>query len=100
MKDLYLRFADADEMRTQLIEVGFMVDEEHGSLYHQEISLDVVGMITAPTEITNPGQQNETIKYASLPGYHVNLRVTDDSLDLASLDPFNVFPATPYRVWA
>ncbi len=28
------------------------------------------------------------------------LRVTDDSLVLASLDAFTVFPDSPYRVWA
>ncbi|WP_347115949.1 hypothetical protein AAHB66_09100 [Leclercia sp. S52] len=100
MKDLYLRFADADEMRTQLFAAGFVVDEEQGSLYHPEVSLDVVGVITVTTEIQNPGKENEVIKYASLPGYHVNLRVTDESLVLASLDAFTVFPDSPYRVWA
>lgn len=100
MKDLYLRFADADEMRTQLFAAGFVVDEEQGSLYHPEVSLDVVGVITVTTEIQNPGEENEVIKYASLPGYHVNLRVTDESLVLASLDAFTVFPDSPYRLWA
>lgn len=100
MKDLYLRFTDAAEMRMQLIAAGFMDDEDQGGLSHPAICLDVVGVITVPGEIINPGEENETIKYTTEPGYHVNLRVTDDSLELASLDPFNVFPATPYRVWA
>ena len=100
MRDLYLRFVDADEMRTQLIEAGFMIDEDQGTLYHPDVSLDVVGLITVTTEIQKPGGQNEVIKYAGLPGYHVNLRVTDDSLELASLDAFAVFPDSPYRVWA
>lgn len=100
MRDLYLRFADADEMRMQLIEAGFVVDEEQGSLYHPEVSLDVVGVITVPAEVINPGEEKEVIKYTTEPGYHVNLRITDDSLGLASLDAFAVFPASPYRVWA
>lgn len=100
MKDLYLRFADAEEMRTQLIAAGFVDDEEQSCLYHPEISLDIVGIITTPSEIKNSGQENGTIKYANLPGYHVNLRVAYDSLELASLDAFAVFPASPYRVWA
>ncbi|MEL2243612.1 hypothetical protein PAS25_21825 [Leclercia adecarboxylata] len=100
MKDLYLRFNDAAEMRIQLIAAGFVDDEEQGVLYHPDISLDVVGVITVPSEITNPGQENEVIKYVSLPGYHANLRVTDDSLELASFDAFGVFPDSPYRIWA
>jgi hypothetical protein len=100
MRDIYLRFTDAEEMRTQLIAAGFMDDEEQGGLYHPDISLDVIGAITVATEIQNAGEENETIQYANLPGFHVNLRVTDDSLELASLDAFAVFPDSPYRVWA
>ncbi|MFZ3618854.1 hypothetical protein ACOYA6_06355 [Leclercia barmai] len=100
MRDLYLRFNDADEMRTQLIAAGFVDDEEQGGLYHPDISLDIVGVITVPAEVINPGEENEVIKYVSLPGFHANLRVTDDSLELASLDAFGVFPDSPYRVWA
>ncbi len=100
MKDLYLRFTDANEMRTQLIEAGFMDDEKQGGFYHPYVILDIVGVINVQTEITNPGQEDEIIKYANEPGYHANLRVTDDSLELASLDSFAVFPASPYRVWA
>lgn len=100
MRDIYLRFTDAEEMRTQLIAAGFMDDEEQGGLYHPDISLDVIGVIVVPTEIQNAGEENETIQYANLPGYHANLRVTDDSLELASLEAFAVFPDSPYRVWA
>ena len=100
MKDLYLRFADADEMRMQLIGTGFMVDEEQGCLYHPDINLDIVGVITVPGEVINPGQENETVKYTNEPGYHVNLRVINDELDLSALDDFTVNPKTPARVWA
>ncbi|WP_290503214.1 MULTISPECIES: hypothetical protein [unclassified Leclercia] len=100
MRDLFLRFTDANEMRTQLSAAGVMDDEGQCGLHHPNISLDVVGVITVPGEILNPGQENEVIKYVSLPGFHANLRVTDDSLELASLDAFGVFPDSPYRVWA
>ncbi len=100
MKDLYLRFTDANEMRTQLIEAGFRDDEKQGSFYHPSVILDIVGIINVQTEIINSGQEDETIQYANLPGFHVNLRVTDDSLELASLDAFAVFPDSPYQVWA
>lgn len=100
MMDLYLRFADADEMRTQLISVGFMDDEEQVGLYHPDISLDIIGVITVPAEVINPGEENEVIKYTTEPGYHVNLRVMNDSLDLSGLNDFVVKPKTPARVWA
>lgn len=100
MMDFYLRFADADEMRTQLISVGFMDDEEQVGLYHPDISLDIIGVITVPAEVINPGEENEVIKYTTEPGYHVNLRVMNDSLDLSGLNDFVVTPKTPARVWA
>ncbi|HAW7887471.1 TPA: hypothetical protein JLN09_003851 [Escherichia coli] len=100
MRDLYLRFTDANEMRMQLIAAGFVDDEEQGGLYHPDISLDIVGVITVPVEVINPGEENEIIKYTTEPGYHVNLRVMNDSLDLSGLNDFVVTPKTPARVWA
>jgi len=100
MMDLYLLFADATEMRTQLIAAGFVDDNGQGGLYHPDISLDIVGVITVPAEVINPGEENEIIKYTTEPGYHVNLRVMNDSLDLSGLNDFMVTPKTPARVWA
>ncbi|MCG1031990.1 hypothetical protein J5S76_08345 [Bacillus amyloliquefaciens] len=84
----------------QLIAAGFMDDEGQGGLYHPAISLDVVGVITVPVEVINPGEENEIIKYTTEPGYHANLRVMNDSLDLSGLNDFVVTPKTPARVWA
>ena len=100
MKDLYLRFTDAGEMRKQLIAVGFVNDAEQGGLYHSFAILDVVGVITVPAEVINPGEENEIIMYTTEPGYHANLRVMNDSLDLFGLNDFVVTPKTPARVWA
>jgi len=100
MRNLYLRFNDVDEMRMQLIAAGFVDDEGQGGLYHPDISLDIVGVITVPAEVINPGEENEVIKYITEPGYHVNLRVMNDSLDLSGLNDFVVTPKTPARVWA
>ena len=100
MRSLYLRFADADEMHAQLIAAGFIDAEQQGCLYHPDISLDIIGVITIVTGTENPGQENESIKYASEPGYHANIRVMNDGLDLSPLDEFIVTPKTPARVWA
>ncbi|WP_336654457.1 hypothetical protein, partial [Leclercia adecarboxylata] len=74
--------------------------EEQGGLYHPAISLDVIGVITVPAEVINPGEENEIIKFTTETGYHVNLRVMNDSLDLSGLNDFVVTPKTPARVWA
>ncbi len=87
-------------MRTQLIAAGFVDDEEQGGLYHPDIGLDIVGVITVPAEVINPGEENEIIKYTTEPCYHINLRVMNDSLDLSGLNDFVVNPKTPARVWA
>ncbi|HBW42405.1 MAG TPA: hypothetical protein DEF84_16670 [Leclercia adecarboxylata] len=100
MRDLYLRFNDANQMRTQLIAAGFVDDEGQGGFYHPDISLDIIGVISVPAEVINPGEENEIIKYTTEPGYHVNLRVMNDSLDLYGLNDFVVTPKTPARVWA
>ncbi len=100
MRDLYLRFNDADKMRTQLIAAGFVDDEVQGGLYHPDISLDIVGVITVPAEVINSGEENEVIKYTTEPGYHANLRVMNNSFDLSVLNDFMVTPKTPARVWA
>jgi len=100
MRDLYLRFNDANQMRTQLIAAGFVDDEGQGGFYHPDISLDIVGVITVPAEVINPGEENEVIKYTTEPGYHANLRVMNNSFDFSVLNDFVVTPKTPARVWA
>ena len=94
MSDLYLRFSDAAEMRHELIDFGFQNDDEQGCLYHPGICLDVVGVI-----LTTVGEE-EPFEYITEPGYHLNLRVVDEALDLSGLDSFTVNPKTPARVWA
>lgn len=94
MRDLYLRFTDADEMRTQLMMAGFISDEDQCCLFHPDICLDLVGVIT--TSIGN----EESVEYVTEPGYHVNLRVINDDLDLSNMNGFIVTPKTPARVWA
>lgn len=94
MKDLYLRFASDGEAKQQLIAFGFQSNEEQGGLYHPVICLDVVGVIA-----TTVGEE-EPFEYIVEPGYHVNLRVIDDELDLSRLNDFVVTPKSPARVWA
>lgn len=94
MKDLYLRFESGDEATRQLIDFGFYNDEEGGGLHHPDISLDLVGVIIHSSG--EEGSKEITVE----DGYHVNLRVMDDDLDLSPLDKFIISPKTPIRVWA
>lgn len=93
MRDYCLKFADASEMKQALMIAGF--SEADGGLYHPGMFLDVLAVISEPV---NPGM--EKTKYKELPGYHANIRVTDDLLDLSVLNDFIVIPKTPIRVWA
>ncbi|CAM6713197.1 hypothetical protein LEADMM068B1_03195 [Leclercia adecarboxylata] len=94
MRDLYLRFSSEEEAQQKLIAFGFEHKEEQGGLYHPDICLDVVGVITTSTG------EAESVEYVTEPGYHVNLRVINDGLDLSRLNGFAVNPKTPARVWA
>lgn len=95
MRDLYLRFADADEMELALLEFGFKEDEEQGGLHYPDIGLDVAGVMYEPVS-----PEDEDPDYVELPGFHVNMRVIDDQLDMTALDDYIIHPKTPSRVWA
>jgi len=98
MMDLYLRFADADEMRRELLAAGFQVDDG-GDIYHPHVSMNILGELVS-TEIINPGEEGEIIKCTTLPGYHINLRVNNPALELGALRQYMVNPSAPYCVWA
>lgn len=101
MKDLYLRFKDAAEMRRILLDFGFT--EIYGQLYHDTISLDVIGKITSqeqPQEIVEGIFHDEAEPSSVNLGYHANIRIPDDDVDTSTLDPYAISPETPSRVWA
>lgn len=101
MKDLYLKFANADEMKISLIKFGFSLDKETGSLYCENVSIDIIGTISQPVKPLTEYQNIEDIEYVVQDGYHVNLRIMNiDDFDLSILDNFIVNPETPVRIWA
>jgi len=95
MRDFYLRFADVNEMQLALLAFGFQEEEEQRGLYHPDVYLDVIGIMYEPVR-----PENENSGFIALSGYHVNVRVMNDGLDLSPLDEFIVTPKTPARVWA
>ena len=84
MKDLCLRFTDEAAMLSALRSVceAHTIDGVEQIADSEKYALDIVGEI--------PGRS----------GFHANLRVMDDDMDVSSLDPYVVFPANPVRVWA
>ena len=86
MKDIYLRFPTRDDALTVLRGLGMTYTddegEEHASQGSHAFAMWEVGEI------------------AGVEGWHINLRVIDESLDLSALDPYSVTPAAPRCVWA
>lgn len=79
MIDYYLKFADEAEAQATL----YQGDQP---LYQ---NIDTLGIIYDMADPENPVAE---------PGWHVNVRVVDE--DGTPLEPFQVFPTTPRRVWA
>lgn len=98
MKDLYLRFTTAAEMRLTLLDFGFK--EDNGQLSHDTISLDIIGEIPLPEKEIVDGIFEDSTTSTHVPGYHANLRIPDETMDTSILDPFAISPKTPSRVWA
>lgn len=98
MRDLYLRFKDAAEMRLTLLAFGFT--EEYDHLLHDAISLDIIGGIPVPEIEIVDGLFDDSKSPDYIPGYHVNIRISDEDMDTTILDPFAISPKTPSRVWA
>ena len=99
MIDLYLKTDSEPELTSALLTAGFIADEESGALYHPDAALDVIGTIYAPTGETMTIEGEEIPVTEPVPGYHVNVRTTSETL-AASLESFRTYPETPVRVWA
>ena len=99
MIDLYLKAGSKSAMTLALKTAGFIQEPESGALYHPDAALDVIGTIYAPTGETMTIEGEEIPVMEPVPGYHVNVRTTSETL-AASLESFRTYPETPVRVWA
>ena len=99
MIDLYLRTSTQEEMREALLVAGFSRTKD-GRLWHPAIHLDEVGVIYKPTGKTLKAPNgSEFPEHAPIFGWHVNLRIMDDSL-APSFFNLSCDCSTPSRVWA
>jgi hypothetical protein len=95
--DFFLKFTDEAEANEVLFtEQGDVVETV---LVPKYAAVDVVGTIYKPTGKMLKAKKGEEPmpEMAPLDGWHVNVRHTAEAPELA---PYQVFPATPSRMWA
>jgi hypothetical protein len=100
--DYFLRFTDEAEANAALFteQTNVQDDVVETVLVPKYAAVDVVGVIYKPTGKMLPapdGSGDAVDEMAPIDGWHVNVRHTDETPELA---PYQVFPATPSRMWA
>jgi len=119
--DFYIKLNNEADMPTALAafyrqDSTTVVDEETGEEHVQlegepyliqnthDYAIDVVGVIYRPTgETLVDDEGNEWPETAPLDGWHVNIRLLNDTMleAVEALDDeYGVVPKTPSRVWA
>jgi hypothetical protein len=106
MTDFYLAFPDEAAAKAALyrIEGAVEADPESG-VEAQEgyevtnyANIDTIGVIYKPTGEMLMGEDGEYPEMAPIEGWHVNVRLVEGE-DAEALEPFEVSPETPVRVW-
>ena len=95
MTDYFLKFPDEVTSFTVAENLGIVIETEDGPRlvrFTDRYAIDVIGEIVLPGD--NGGQS------ITLSGWHVNLRIIDDSPLPAELQPYTITVAHPYRFWA
>jgi hypothetical protein len=97
--DTFLKFADEAEANAALFteQTNVQGDVVETVLVPKYAAVDVIGTIYKPTGQTIQTDEGEVPEMAPLDGWHVNVRHTDETPELA---PYQVFPVTPARMWA
>jgi hypothetical protein len=104
MTPYYLKFADEAEANSVLITTVDEISDEDGSIIVQAsvtpnyANIDTIGLIYKLTGEMLMGEDGEYPEMAPIEGWHVNVRLVDGE-DAEALEPFEVSPQTPVRVW-
>lgn len=94
--DYFLKFADQAEADSILFEV--QADAEGGEVKAPRYAaVDVIGTIYKGTGKFTTTPEGKVEKMAAQAGWHVNVRHTAEAPELVA---FQVYPATPVRMWA
>ena len=99
--DYFLKFADEAEANAALFteQTNAQGDVVETVLVPKYAAVDVVGVIykaTGKMLKANKGEEPMP-EMKAVPGWHVNVRHTDEAPEL---EAFRVFPQTPSRMWA
>ena len=99
--DLNLKATDKAAMTKALLAAGFINYSEMDALYHPTASLQLLpaGMVTRQTGEVIVVDGVEIAVREAVPGYHANVRTTDEKL-AAALADVTVNVETPQYVWA
>jgi hypothetical protein len=103
--DKYLSFPDEAAAKAVLyrIEGAVEADPEQGIEASEgyEVAnyanVDTIGIIYKPTGEMLQGEDGPYPAMAPIEGWHVNVRLVGE--DAEALEPFEVSPVTPMRVW-
>ena len=98
--DYFLKFADQAEADSVLFDEQTVVNDDVVETVKvpKYAAIDVIGVIYKPTGKVLPSEDGDAVdEMAPVEGWHVNVRHTGEAPELAT---FQVFPATPARMWA
>jgi hypothetical protein len=74
------------------------IEASEGTEVANYANIDTIGIIYKPTGEMLQGEDGPYPAMAPIAGWHVNVRLVDGE-DAEALEPFEVSPATPIRVW-
>jgi len=97
--DFFLKFKDADEANAALFteQTNVQGDVVETVLVPKYAAVDVVGTIYKPTGKMLTTPEGPVPEMKAVPGWHVNVRHTDEA---SELDAYKVEVKTPARMWA
>ena len=98
-QDFMLRFADQAEAESVLFDEQTSVQDDVVETVKvpKYAAIDVIGTIYKPTGKTLTTDEGPVPEMAPVPGFHANVRHTEDAPELAA---FQVTPQSPVRGWA
>jgi hypothetical protein len=104
MTDFYLAFPSEAAAKSVLYRIEGAVEAtedteaREGYEVPNYLNIDTIGVIYKPTGEMLQGEDGEYPKMAPIEGWHVNVRLVGDE-NADALEPFEVSPETPVRVW-
>jgi hypothetical protein len=94
-QDLYLSFPDEASAKAVLYRTEGATEDTEGTEVGNYANIDTLGVIF---KATGEADAEDNPVFAPITSWHVNVRLVEGE-DATALEPFQVSPATPSRVW-